>query len=361
MVRIDAAELEAYIAAMFAGLGCPPAEAAAIGLYLTRSNLMGHDSHGVVRAPVYVRWREEGHVHPGRAPKILSETPVLAVVDGQYGFGQTMGPYATRLGIEKARAMGLAAISLRNSGHIGRIGDFAEMAAEAGLVSIHFVTAHSTIITAPFGGVERRFSTAPYCVGVPRDGDEPIILDFATSIVAEGKCLVASYGGAPLPQGALVTPQGELSSDPVQIYGDTARGEGARNYREGKGAIRAFGEHKGSGLALICELLGGSLTGTGATQEGHPFCNGMFSVFVDPARLDVADFFGPDVERYVDFVKSAKPMKGVARVLVPGEPERIARAERLANGVPLPPEAWEAIIAAARKLGVAESATPKPL
>ena len=361
MIRIDAQQLETFIAAIFAGLGCPAPEAAAIGRYLTRSNLMGHDSHGVVRAPVYARWFEEGNVFPGREPKILTETPALAVVDGQRGFGQTMGPYATRLGIEKARAMGLAAISLRNSGHVGRIGDFAEMAAEAGLVSIHFVTAHGTIITAPFGGVERRFSTAPYCVGVPRAGQEPIVLDFATSMVAEGKCLVASYGGTPLPAGALVTPEGELSSDPYQIYGETARGEGARMYRQGKGAIRAFGDHKGSGLALICELLGGALTGTGATKDGSAFANGMFSIFVDPARLDVEDFFDADVKRYVDFVKSAKPMPGVSEVLTPGEPERIARADRLKNGVPLSDDAWEAIKATARKYGVAEEAAPAPL
>lgn len=361
MIRIDAQQLETFVAAIFAGLGCPPEEAAAVGLYLTRSSLMGHDSHGVVRTPVYARWFEEGKLFPGKTPKLLVDTPSLAVVDGQRGFGQTNGPFATRLGIERATQHGLAAVALRNSGHVGRIGDFAEMAAEAGLVSIHFVTAHGTIITAPFGGVERRFSTAPYCVGVPRDGMEPVVLDFATSIVAEGKCLVASYGGKPLPADALVTPQGELSNDPFQIYGESARGEGARYYKQGKGAIRAFGEHKGSGLALICELLGGSLTGTGATDEASPFANGMFSIFVDPARLDVAEFFDADVKRYVDFVKSAKPMPGVEEVLIPGEPERRARAERLRHGVPIPSDAWEAIRATARAYGVAEQAAPRPL
>lgn len=361
MIRIEARALETYVAAIFAGLGCPPQEAAAVGLYLTRSSLMGHDSHGVVRIPVYARWFEEGSLVPGRAPVVVSDTPVLAVVDGAHGFGQTMGPFATRLGIEKCKASGLAAVALRRSGHVGRVGDFAEMAAEAGLVSIHFVTAHSTLITAPFGGVERRFSTAPYCVGVPREGLEPIILDFATSMAAEGKCLVASYGGAPLPEGALVTPQGEASNEPFEIYGDTARGDGARDYRQGKGAIRAFGEHKGSGLALICELLGGSLTGTGATREGTLFSNGMFSLFVDPARFDASDFFDADVKRYVDFVAAAKPAPGVARVLVPGEPERIARAERLANGVPIPQDAWEAIKATARRFGVADDRAPAPL
>ncbi len=361
MIRIDAKALETYVAEIFAAIGCPDEEAKAVGRYLTLSNLMGHDSHGVVRTIVYTRWFEEGKLFPGQAPKIISETPVLAVIDGRRGFGQTMGPFAARLGIEKCKAMGLSAISLRDSGHVGRIGDFAEMAAQEGLVSIHFVTAHSTILTAPFGGVERRFSTAPYCVGVPRAGAEPIILDFSTSMVAEGKCLVASYGGKALPHDALVTPEGEMSSDPFQVYGPTARGDGARDYKQGKGAIRAFGEHKGSGLALICELLGGSLTGTGATQEGKLFANGMFSLYVDPARMDVTNFFDDDVKRYVDFVKSAKPMKGVDEVLAPGEPERLSRAERLKSGVPLPQDAWEAIKATARKYGVPDARAPKPM
>lgn len=360
MIRIEAKALEDYVAAIFAALGCPPQEAAAVGLYLTRSNLMGHDSHGVVRVPVYARWFEEGNLFPGQSPKILVDAPSFAVVDGQFGFGQTMGPFAARLGIDKAKAIGLAAVSLRDSGHVGRIGDFAEMAAAEGLVSIHFVTASGTIITAPYGGVERRFSTAPYCVGVPREGLEPVVLDFATSVVAEGKCLVASYGGKPLPKDALVTPEGDYSNDPFHIYGDSARGDGPRFYREGKGAIRAFGDHKGSGLALICELLGGALTGTGATRDGKRFANGMFSIYVDPARFDVTPFFDADVKRYVDFVKSAKPMQGVEAVLVPGEPERRARAERLAHGVPLPADAWEAIVATGRAYGVPEAQTPRP-
>src|SRR5258708_6665174 len=114
---------------------------------------------------------------------IEDEKPVLAVVDGQFGFGQTVGAQAVKIGIGKCKAMGLAAVALRNSGHLGRIGDWAEMAAKEGLVSLHFVNIVGSVLVAPFGGVERRFSTAPVCIGIPRPGEEPVLLDFATSLV----------------------------------------------------------------------------------------------------------------------------------------------------------------------------------
>ena len=156
---------------------------------------------------------------------------------------------AVDIGVEKAKATGLSAISLRNSGHVGRVGEWAERAAAAGLISIHFVNAAGSILVAPFGGLERRLSTAPFCVGIPREGAAPVVLDFATSLVAEGKVNVASHGGKPLPPDALIGPDGALSGDPALLYGPLTP-DGPRDHSRGAGAIRAFGEHKGSGLAL---------------------------------------------------------------------------------------------------------------
>ena len=258
-------------------------------------------------------------------------------------------------GIEKAKATGLAAIALRNSGHLGRVGEWAERAAAAGLISIHFVTASGSVMVAPFASLERRFSTAPFCVGIPRQREAPVVLDFATSIVAEGKVKVASQGGKPLPADALIGPNGELSNDPAMFYGPIAL-DGPDESELGPGAIRAFGDHKGSGLALICELLGGSLTGTGATRRDKRFANGMFSLYLDPARFDPADFFDADVQRFVDWVRSAKPIPGET-VLTPGDPERRARKERMANGLPITAQAWAAIVASARKVGVEKAPT----
>ncbi len=222
--------------------------------------------------PRYVQMLRDGAIVPDVTVDVVIDTPVLAVVDGKYGFGQTVAPQAVRLGIDKCKRMGLSAVALRNAGHTGRTGDFAEMAAAEGLVSVHFVNARGSVLVAPYGGVERRFSTAPFCVGIPRAEAPPLVLDFATSIVAEGKVLVASQGGKAIPADALIGPGGATSDDPHLLYGDYTP-DGPRVHRNGKGAIRAFGEHKGSGLAFMCELLGGALTGNGATQDGQRFAN----------------------------------------------------------------------------------------
>jgi uncharacterized oxidoreductase len=354
MVTIPVNKLIDFVADVFAHAGSSTEEARRIATYLTTANLTGHDSHGVIRVPVYIRWKNNGMIVPNQTIEIPVDTPSLAVVDGRFGYGQTVGPQAVQLGIDKCKVAGLAAIATKNSGHIGRIGDWAEMAAAEGLVSIHFVTAAGSILVAPYGGVERRLSTAPYCVGIPRPGQAPVVLDFATSVVAEGKVLVASRGGKKLPKGALISPDGELSEDPFLLYGPDV--DGTRDHQKGTGAIRAFGDHKGSGLALICELLGGALTGNGATKANRPFANGMFSIYIDPKVIDPANFFDGEVARYLKFFRSTRPAAGVDAVLVPGDPEAATRAERTARGVPLPDETWSAIVQTAREVGVSEDA-----
>jgi uncharacterized oxidoreductase len=354
MVTVKAGALADLVRDIFAKAGCSAAEAERIGKYLVSANLTGHDSHGVVRVPRYVQWKKVGTVIADREVKIVTETPVLAVVDGLHGFGQTVAPQAVAIGIEKCRKNGLSMIALRNAGHIGRVGDWAEMGAEAGFVSVHFVNASGSVLVAPFGGTERRLSTAPFVVGVPRPGLTPIILDFATSIVAEGKVLVASQGGKKLPENALIDRDGQMGTDPHLLYGEyTATGH--RDHSKGKGAIRAFGEHKGSGLALMCELLGGSLTGMSATGEGRRFGNGMLSFYIDPKVVDPEAMFSDDVARYIAYFKSAKPATAGGEVLVPGEPEQRMRAQRSKDGVPLPDDTWASILATAREVGVDEN------
>jgi hydroxycarboxylate dehydrogenase B len=353
MIKIEAAELKDFVADIFAANGCSRQEAGRISKYLVNANLAGHDSHGVVRVARYVAMQRDGLVVADQTVESLVDTPVLAIVDGKHGFGQTVAPQAVELGIAKCRRHGLAAVGLRNAGHIGRIGDWAQMAAEADLVSIHFVTADGSILVAPFGGIERRFSTAPFCIGVPRDGADPLILDFATSIVAEGKVLVASQGGKQLPANALVAPDGTMSDEPQVLYG-AYEASGPRDFRKGAGAIRAFGDHKGSGLALMCELLGGALTGMGAPDPNHRFANGMFSIYVDPGVTN-PDAFLPEVARYTQYVKSSRPLPPQAEVLVPGEPEARQRAERLAHGIALPEDTWGSILEAARSLAITEA------
>jgi hydroxycarboxylate dehydrogenase B len=346
--------LGGFVTGIFTAAGCKPPEAEQIARHLLSANLTGHDSHGVIRTPRYIIWLQEGKVRAGQTLTVVHDTPTQAVLDGNYGFGQTIGPLAIDFGITKVKQAGMAAIGLRNSGHIGRIGDWGERAAEAGLISIHFVNVQAGELVAPYGGVDRRFSTNPICIGVLTNKG-PIILDFATSLVAEGKVLVASNGGKPVPHGALIEPSGQLSSDPRTLYGPI-EGTHVRNSANGEGALRPFGEHKGSGLAFMCELLAGCLTGGGTSgpipggKRGR-IANGMLSIYLSPGNFGTEGFSDAVLE-YAHYVKASRPAEAGGEVLIPGEPENRTRQERLRAGIPLQVETWAAICETARSLEV---------
>ncbi len=353
MPRVPVETAESLIGEAFTAAGCSAAEGGRIAASLVSANLAGHDSHGIVRVPRYLDMLRDGRVKADRQAAVVLDNDTMAVLDGQEGFGQTIGPQAVRCGIDKARAKGVGVVALRNTGHLGRIGEWGAMAAEAGLVSVHFVNARGSILVAPYGARERRFSTAPFCVAVPRTDREPLVLDFATSVVAEGKVLVAAKGGKPVPDNALIDGDGRLTGDPMALYG-SAGPDAPPQFRNGEGAIRAMGDHKGSGLALMCELLGGALTGNGVCgPEERPFANGMFSLYAAPGAFGAGQAFADAVEDYVEWLLSARPADPDRPVLVPGDPERITAAERRANGLPLADDAWNAILAAVRKTGLA--------
>ncbi len=356
---IAAETLRRFIGDIFAAAGTSREEADRIAHHLIGANLTGHDSHGVIRVPRYVQNLKDGDVVAGQKVEVVTEGPTHAVIDGRMGFGQTVGPQAVDFGIAKAKQAGMCVIALRNSGHIGRIGDWGERAAAEGLISLHFVNVYQGQLVAPFGGVDRRFSTNPVCIAIPmEDGQAPLLLDFATSVVAEGKVLVASNGGKPLPADALIGPDGAISSDPATLYGPLTPG-GPRSAGNGPGSIRAFGDHKGSGIAFMCEILAGVLTGGGTSGPVDPdrtrrrIANGMLSIYLDPHRFGSQNFVA-EAREYANYVKASRLAQGVDEVLVPGEPEARARADRLANGVPLQVDTWRSIVATARGLGLTE-------
>lgn len=349
---IEARRLGDFITDIFSAAGCSREEARRIAGNLVEANLTGHDSHGVIRTPRYLLWLADGKILPDQNLTVVSDHDAMLVLDGNFGFGQTVGPLAVRRGIDRAAEKGVAIVALRHAGHLGRIGAFAEMAADAGQVSIHFVNVAGSVLVAPFGGVERRMSTAPVAIGVPNPGSDPVILDFATSLVAEGKVLVAGKGGKPLPDDALIGPDGERSGDPALLYGG-ADPVLTPDKREGAGAIRAMGEHKGSGLALMCELLAGALTGSGATGPDYPrVYNGMLSIYMSVDRFDTDDGFAAELRRYIAYFKSSRPADAGGEVLTPGEPERTAMRERLSNGVPLGDDIWASLVQAGESVGV---------
>jgi uncharacterized oxidoreductase len=353
-VIVPAERLDAFVAAIFRAAGCDTAEAGRISTHLLGANLAGHDSHGVARVPRYVEWLQAGFVLKGQTAEVVTDGGCFALLDGKFGFGQTVAPQAVELGIARALQHGIAVVGLRNAGHIGRVGDYAETAIRAGLISVHFVNVAGSVLVAPYGGVERRFSTAPFSVGVPLPG-RPLVLDFATSLVAEGKVLVASNGGKKLPADALIEPDGTLSGDPHTLYGPYDQ-VGPRNPSNGAGAIRAFGEHKGSGLAFMCEMLAGALTGggtSGPVKERTRIANGMLSFYISPSHFGTEAAFHEAGRGYVDWVLACAPADAASPVLAPGDKEAATRADRLANGVPLQPDTWAGIVDTATSLGLA--------
>jgi uncharacterized oxidoreductase len=334
--------LENAIAAIAAAGGSEAAEAKRVAENLVLANLMGHDSHGIGMMPRYVEALLEGGLHPNRKVEVKLDGGALLALDGGAGYGQSIGLQATRMAIERARKHGVSITALGNSHHLGRIGHWAEMAVADGLVSIHFANVQSFARVAPFAGADRRFGTNPVCIGIPLPGEPPFLLDMATSAVAQGKLRVAHNKRAKIPHGWLIDDRGNPTDDPR--WGVIAP----------LGAMSCFGEHKGYGLAVACELLGGALTGGGVTHYDNKtqrrVLNGMLSIVIDPARFGTQEAFTRDARSFLAWLRASRPAPGHDRVRIAGEPEREYRAKREREGIPVDDETWNEIRAAAVKL-----------
>jgi uncharacterized oxidoreductase len=196
-----------------------------------------------------------------------------------------------------------------------------------------------------------RFGTDPVCITFPAaKGEPPVVLDFATSRVAAGKLRVALNEGKKLPPGYLIDAHGNEANDAAVFFREN-------------GAMLPFGEHKGSGLALACELMAGVLTGGGAMQAdipNHGVKNGMFSIVLDPARFGDTGRMEREMATLIGWVKSSPPRSGVEEVMVAGEPERKSRAKRLKDGIPIDANSWKELIGAAQQVGLPASSMPQP-
>ena len=349
-MAIAAEVLTRFAQNIIAAAGSQAAEAEEVATHLVEANLKGHDSHGVGMIPTYVKNVREGHLKPNQHVSLVSETGPIAVFEGHMGYGQITAREATDWAIAKAKSGGVGIFALRNTHHVARVGAYGERAGAAGLVSIHFV---NVLIApgrvAPFGGLAGRFGTDPICITFPsHDGKPPVVLDFATSRVAAGKLRVAANKGTQLPPGHLIDANGNEATDPNVFFKED-------------GAMLPFGEHKGSGLALACELMAGVLTGGGVMQDKIPnngVKNGMFSIVLDPARFGDTGWMDREMASLLGWIKSSPPRPGVDEVLVAGEPERKSRAARLKDGVPVDPNTWRELVAAAQQAGVPASAIP---
>lgn len=341
-------ELRAQVARILAAAGSEPGEALQVAGNLVLANLSGHDSHGVGMVPRYVEAVAEGGLVPNASMRVNLDTGAMLTVDGCRGYGQVVGVQAMALAIERARQHGSCILSLAQAHHLGRIGHFAEMATAQGLVSMHFVNVLSRPVVAPWGGGDGRFGTNPCCIGIPLPDAEPFILDFATSRVAQGKMRVAHNQGQRVEPGTLIDEHGAPTTDPGVVVVPQSNGL--------FGALMTFGEHKGYGLAVACELLGGALTGGGTwhrpADARRSVFNGMLTVLIDPAKLGTQAAFSEEATAFVDWLREAPVGVGFDAVQIAGEPERRARLQREREGIWLDDASWAEIVAAGAKVGV---------
>jgi uncharacterized oxidoreductase len=344
-IRIAPDDLHALVCGIWVSAGSSATEAKLVADHLVMSNLTGHDSHGVGMIPRYVRALQEGLLKLNRHAEIVRDAGAVLTIEGGVGFGQVIASEAIGHGIERAKKLGICAVGLRNSHHIGRIGHWAEQCAQQGLVSFHFVNVAGFAQVAPFGGIDGRFGTNPFCAAFPRRGRPPLVLDFATSSIAVNKTRVAYNKGVPVPPDCLMDHEGKPTIDPKVMHEPPF------------GSLRTFGGHKGYGMAAMCEIFAGALTGGFTTHaetrvKGSAIINCMLSVIIDPAAFDAADAEA-EADAFVEWVKAAPTLDG-GEIYVPGEPERRVRKERSGSGIPIDHTTWKQITDAAKTVGVPE-------
>ena len=328
-------------------MGSDESEADQVADHLVRANLAGHDSHGVGMIPTYVRLLHEGLLVPNQTAETVLDFGALLVIDAKRGYGQRMAADAVRRAIARAKEVGACVLALRNSAHIGRIGTYAELAASEGCVFTAFVNvADHHDVQATWGAAEPRLGTNPFCVGVPGPDGPAIMLDMATTTIAMGKARVAYNKGMAVPAGCLIDAEGKPTNDPAGLI------------RDRTGALRSFGTHKGSGLAVMCEVMAAAIAGgQGAFHEARGgVLNSMLATVIDLSKLGDPAATAADIQAVKAHVKSARPGPGFDEVLAPGEPERRYAAKRMAEGIEVDETTWRDIRAAAESLGITAAA-----
>ena len=345
---IAAAPLRDLVQTIFERAGSDAAEARAVADHLIEANLMGHDSHGVIRVAPYIELLRSGKWAANRHVEIVTDAGAVVVVDGGEGLGQVIAKEAIELGTLRARAHGVAVVGVRNSGHMGRIGAWAEQAAAAGLVSLHFVnTTGFGIQVAPFGGSDRRLSVNPIALGVPRPGEEPLIHDMSTGTIAAGKIRVARNKGELLPEGAIIDGRGRPTRDPEAFFADPP------------GALTTAAGHKGYGLALFVEVLAGALTGAGRAtgQSDRRPADQQSLVHPDRSGAHGRERWRspPTSSAFAPSSRPRRPRPPAARSCCRARSSGARAPERRAHGIPLDPNTLDQLRGAARVCGGSDS------
>jgi LDH2 family malate/lactate/ureidoglycolate dehydrogenase len=337
---LPASELRLRVSALFRAVGCPEAVAERVADSLVEANLTGHDSHGVIRVPSYVRAVQEGKIDPRGEIRVVQESGTTAVLDCAHNFGQVGAVRGLEVAVAKARERDVATVALQRSAHVGRLGEYVVMAAEKGLAGLMICngTASGGIV-APYGGTARALGSNPIAWAVPGADGRPVFLDYATSVCAQGKIQVAADEGKPLPEGWLLDKEGEPTRDPHQQF-------------EG-GVMLPFGGHKGYALGVIIELLAGGLSGAGpALLPGYQRVQGTLLIALRVEAFCPMERFRQMVSDFARQLKMTPRAAGCDEILLPGEPEWRSKAARERDGIPLPGKTWERLAETASGLGL---------
>jgi LDH2 family malate/lactate/ureidoglycolate dehydrogenase len=339
MPQCTAEELRKLGRRLLEAAGVPGPTAALVSDSLVESNLMGHDSHGIIRLLEYLDSIAAGRISPRAEVEVVKETPTTALLDAHWAFGQVAAARAMAIAIEKARVHHVAVVGMAHSSHIGRLGEYALMAAEQGLIGAVMCNASPNGGAAPYGGMARMLGTNPLAYAIPTGGPWPFLMDFATTTCAEGKVRVARAKGVPLPPGCILDKEGRPSTNPDDFYAG--------------GVLLPMGGHKGYGLSLLMDLLGGALTGHGCTcLPEYVAGNGVLMMAIDIEAFSPLAQFEDTAGRLFAAIKASRPAPGVEEILIPGEPEFRTKERRLREGIPVPERTWCDLQRAAQRLGL---------
>jgi LDH2 family malate/lactate/ureidoglycolate dehydrogenase len=331
--------MAALMTEIFRAAGASDANAETVARSLVLSDLVGHESHGVVRVRQYLNSIAAGDIRPAATPGVTRETAVMVAVDACKTFGQVAARFAMERAIDKARVEGLAVAGTYHCNHVGRLGEWVTLAAEAEMVGLAFCNlGRRGAAVAPHGGAGRLLGTNPVAAAVPVGGRPPLLVDFATSAVAEGKLRVARNRGLQIPTGWIVAADGSPTTDPNDFYNG--------------GALLPFAGHKGYGLGMLAELLGGMLTDGGPERQSAASGHGTLFVVLNPAIFRPAEEFLADAAELCDRAVAIPPAAGFGEVLLPGDPEHRTAARRRAEGIPVDDTTWGQLAEAARSLGI---------
>ncbi len=329
--------LEALTTRVLMGMGAPQGSAETVARSLVLSNLVGHDSHGVIRLVEYSGWVQGGQIIPGALPRVEWEKQATALIDGEWGWGQMASALATQTVIASAQEFGTATAVLSRTNHVGRLGEYVDEIAQAGMMGIAFCNTGGEVV-APFGGIKKVLGTNPFAWSVPGVAGYNLVLDFSTAVVAAGKVILAAMNDQEIESGALIDKNGIPSTR-------------AKDLEDG-GALLAFGGHKGSGLSILIDVAAGMLAGNlPATISKSGFGNGTVIMAVDISRFVPLDFFRSITEQFAGTIHGAGA-PGNSVVLMPGEMEAKTKELRLASGVVVSGGVRQSILEVAAKYGV---------